>query len=90
MLARQRSTSIRYRPDVAVEMAALDATDDPAWTDAELADIEERKLEYINMLHELGHGKRYWDEVTVGDKLAVRVFGPHSIASFATNGALTS
>ena len=36
------------------------------------------------MLHDLGHGKRYWDEVSVGDKLPTRVFGPHSIASFTT------
>ncbi len=84
LFAKQRSTSIRYRQDIAVEMGALDQTEDPAWTDEELADIEERKLEYINMMHELGHGKRHWSKVNVGDKLPVRVFGPHSIASFTT------
>ena len=36
------------------------------------------------MLHDLGHGKRYWDDIGVGDKLPTRVFGPHSIASFTT------
>lgn len=84
LIAKQRSTSIRYRNDLAVEMASLDATEDPEWTDAEIADLEERKLEFINMMHELGHGKRYWDDVTVGDTLPVRVFGPHSIASITT------
>src|SRR3546814_16923953 len=35
-------------------------------------------------LHDLGHGKRYWDDAKVGDKLPTRVIGPHSIASFTT------
>jgi hypothetical protein len=84
LVAKQRSTAIRYRPDLAVEMQAMTETEDPVWTDAELADIESRKLEYIDMMHELGHGRRYWDDVNVGDTLPVRVFGPHSIASLAT------
>ena len=84
LFAKQRSTSIRYRRDLAVEMGAMADTEERQWSDAELADIEARKLEYINMMHALGHGKRYWDDVNVGDKLSVRVFGPHSVASFAT------
>ncbi|NML05825.1 MaoC family dehydratase N-terminal domain-containing protein [Sphingomonas sp. G-3-2-10] len=84
LIAKQRSTSIRYRNDLAVEMASLDATEDPVWTDEEIADLEERKLEFIDMMHALGHGKRYWDDVNVGDALPVRVFGPHSIASLTT------
>jgi hypothetical protein len=84
LFAKQRSTSIRYRRDLAVEMAALTETEDPNWTDKELAEIEERKLEYINMMHALGHGRRHWKDVKVGDKLATRVFGPHSVASFTT------
>jgi hypothetical protein len=84
LIARQRSTSIRYRRDLALEIGSLTGTEDPQWTDQELAEVEERKLEYINMMRELGHGKRYWDEVNARDKLPVRVFGPHSIASFAT------
>ena len=83
-VAKQRSTSIRYRPDLAVEMGAMTETEDPEWTDDELADIESRKLEYINMMHDLGHDRRFWNDVNVGDTLPVRVFGPHSIASLAT------
>ena len=83
-VAKQRSTSIRYRPDLAVEMGAMTETEDPEWTDDELVDIESRKLEYINMMHDLGHDRRFWDDVNVGDALPVRVFGPHSIASLAT------
>ncbi len=84
LFAKQRSTAIRYRPDLAVEMASMDQSEEPDWSDDELADIETRKLEYINMMHELGHGKRHWKAVKVGDQLPVRVFGVHSIASFAT------
>ncbi len=83
-IATQRSTSIRYRRDLAVEMAAMSETEDPEWTDKKLEEIEQRKLEYIDMLHELGHSRRYWDDVKAGDKLPVRVFGPHSIVSFTT------
>jgi hypothetical protein len=84
LIARQRSTSIRYRRDLAVEIGSLTGTEDPEWTDQGLAEVEEQKLEYINMMHELGHGKRYWDDVNARDELPVRVIGPHSIASFAT------
>jgi hypothetical protein len=84
LLAKQRSTTIRYRPDLAVEMASMNETEDPVWTDEELAEIKERELEYINMMHELGHGRRRWKDANVGDELPVRVFGPHSVASFTT------
>lgn len=84
-IATQRSTTIRYRADLARKLSAADApTEDPAWTDAELAAVEQQKASYIHMLHGLGHDKRYWDDVHVGDTLPTRVIGPHSIASFAT------
>jgi hypothetical protein len=85
LIAKQRSTSIRYRVDLAVEMGSQSASEeDPDWTDAALEEVEDRKLEYIDMMHALGHGKRWWDEANVGDKLPVRVFGPHSVASLTT------
>jgi len=83
-LATQRSTSIRYGADRAREMGSLAATEDPEWTDAQLAELEKQKFDYIKTLHDLGHGKRYWDDVKVGDKLPTRVFGPHTIASLTT------
>jgi len=82
--AKQRSTSIRYNPMFAQEMAPMDNDTPPAWTDEELDAIEKRKLGYINMMHALGHNRRYWDDIQVGDELPERVFGPHSIASFTT------
>ena len=84
VIATQRSTSIRYRADLAREMDSLTDTEDPEWTDAQLAELEKQKFEYIQMMHELGHGKRYWDDVQVGDRLPTRVFGPHDIVSFTT------
>jgi N-terminal half of MaoC dehydratase len=83
-IATQRSTSIRYRADLAREMNALTATEDPEWTDGQLEEIETRKYEYIKTLHDLGHGKRFWEDVQVGHTLPTRVFGPHSIASLTT------
>jgi hypothetical protein len=83
-IATQRSTSIRYRADLAREMGSLKASEDPPWTDEQLAELENQKFDYIKTLHDLGHGKRYWNDVNVGDKLPTRVFGPHSVASFTT------
>jgi len=83
-VARQRSTAIRYSREAAVEMGAMEPSEDPVWSDAELKELEDRKYEYIKMMHDLGHGKRYWEDVQVGDELPVRVIGPHSIASFTT------
>lgn len=84
LLAQQRSTAIRYRQDLALEKGALTEAEEPQWSDDELASIEERKLEYIDMLQDLGHGKRYWNSVEVGKSLPARVIGVHSVASFAT------
>ncbi len=84
LIAKQRSTAIRYRADLAREMGSLEASDDPEWSDEQLAKLEDDKFAWIKMLHDLGHGKRYWDDVKVGDKLPTRIIGPHSIASFTT------
>lgn len=83
-IAKQRSTAIRYSREAAVEMGAMEPTEDPIWTPEQLEDIQSKKYEYIKMMHELGHGKRYWDDVNVGDELPARYIGPHSIASFTT------
>jgi hypothetical protein len=84
-ISTQRSTSIRYRSDLAREMGTLAAaTEEPEWTDGQIAELETQKFDYIKSLHDLGHGKRYWDDINVGDQLPTRIFGPHSIASFAT------
>ncbi len=57
---------------------------EPEWTDQQLAELEERKLAFIDQIQELGHGKRLFSSVSAGDRLAENVLGPHSLASFTT------
>ena len=84
LIAKQRSTSIRYSQAAGQANTPTDNQDDPVWGDEELEALETRKFTWIEMLHELGHSARYWDTVKVGDVLPERVFGPHSIVSFTT------
>ena len=84
LIAKQRSTAIRYNAEAGRDNTTPGSAEDPEWSDDELRELEERKFAWIQMLHDLGHGKRYWDDVNVGDQLPERVFGPHTVASFAT------
>jgi hypothetical protein len=84
LLAKHRSTAMRYRAETGGETVNTAAFEEPVWSKEELDALEDRKFTWIKMLHDLGHGERWWDDVSVGDKLPERVFGPHSIASFAT------
>ncbi|PEQ11084.1 hypothetical protein B2G71_18775 [Novosphingobium sp. PC22D] len=84
LIARQRSTSLRYNAQAGGAAVNEADFDEPEWTDDEIEALEDRKFAWVKMLHELGHKERWWDDVAVGDKLPERVFGPHSIASFAT------
>lgn len=84
LVAKQRSTSIRYGQAAGQSNTPTDNQDDPVWTDEELEALEDRKFEWIQMLHDLGHSPRYWDDVQAGTELPARVFGPHSIVSFTT------
>jgi N-terminal half of MaoC dehydratase len=83
-IAKQRSTTIRYKAEAGAASTDMANAEDPEWSKDELEALEERKLGWIKMLHALGHDKRYWDDANVGDALPERVFGPHSIASFTT------
>ncbi len=83
-VALQRSTAIRYQVRQAKEKELFSEPKDPEWTDEQLAELEERKLELINQIQELKHDKRLFDSVNVGDRLAGNVLGPHSLASFTT------
>lgn len=84
LIAKQRSTGIRYLAEAGAESVNAEDFEEPDWTDDELVDLEERKFSWIQMLHDLGHDERWWDDVKVGDALPERVFGPHSVASFTT------
>ncbi len=84
LIAKQRSTAIRYLAKAGGENTPIDEFDEPEWTDAEIETLEERKFTWIQMLHDLGHKERWWDDVNIGDALPERVFGPHTVASMAT------
>jgi acyl dehydratase len=86
-IATQRATSIRYVAEAGRETTAKSQTPaepEPDWSDEDLAVVEARKFQWTKMLDELGHGKRWWDDVRIGDRLPERVLGPHTIVSFAT------
>ncbi len=83
-IAQQRSTAIRYPVREAKEKKVFDEAKDPEWTDAELADVEDRKQAFIEQIQQLHHDKRLFSSVSVGDRLAENVLGPHSLASFTT------
>jgi hypothetical protein len=83
-IAKQRSTTIRYKAAAGAASTDMANAEDPEWSKDELEALEERKLGWIKMLHALGHDKRFWDDANIGDALPERVFGPHSIASFTT------
>lgn len=83
-VALQRSTSIRYRPRRAKEQRLFSEPSEPTWTDEQLESLEERKLAFIDQIQTLAHDPRPWESVSVGDRLAEHVLGPHSLASFTT------
>jgi acyl dehydratase len=83
-VALQRSTAIRYPVREAKEKKMFSEPKDPEWTDEQLAELEERKLAFIDQIQGLRHDKRLYDSVQVGDALAENVLGPHSLASFTT------
>jgi hypothetical protein len=84
LIVKQRSTSIRYQAHAGGETVNTADFDEPEWTEQALAELEDRKFAWIQMLHDLGHKERWWDDVAVGDDLPERVFGLHTIASFTT------
>jgi acyl dehydratase len=83
-VALQRSTSIRYRVRAAKEKNRFSEPAEPTWTDEQLAELEERKLAFIDQIQDLRHDPRTFASVSVGDRLADNVLGPHSLASFTT------
>ncbi len=82
IICKQRSTSIRYRADLAREKAQFDDDRDPEWTIEAIEEIEKLKFDYYQSYLDLGHDRRLF--VKVGDKLPTRPIGPHTIMSFTT------
>jgi acyl dehydratase len=82
LVAKQRSTSIRYLADEARRRGEFLRTPEASWSDQELEALEKRKFDYYQSFLELGHERRLF--VKAGDRLPTRVLGPHSVASFTT------
>jgi acyl dehydratase len=82
MIAKQRSTSIRYLAEEARRRAQFSEKDDPEWSDDALADLEEQKFAYYATFR--GHDKVLWKDVNEGDRLPTRPIGPHTIMTFTT------
>lgn len=82
IVAKQRSTSVRYRADLAREKGFFSERDDPQWTDEQLEVINKEKFDYYATFLDLGHERR--PSVKTGERLPRRPIGPHTIASFTT------
>lgn len=81
-VCKQRSTSIRYLAEEARKRAKFSEEKDPEWTEDQLMEVERLKFKYFQDVQAFGHQRRL--NVKVGDKLAERLIGPHTIASFTT------
>jgi hypothetical protein len=84
LILKQRSTSIRYLAHAGGDTFNTEEFEEPTWTDEEELELIKRRFQWVQMMHDLGHKERWWDDVAVGDQLPERVFGPHSLASIAT------
>ena len=82
VVAKQRSTSIRYVAEKAREMGLFKDSVEKEWSDDELEAVEKEKMEYYQSFLDLGHDKRLF--VKAGDQLPRCPIGPHTLLSFAT------
>jgi hypothetical protein len=82
VVAKQRSTSIRYRADLARERAQFADREAAEWTDERLEQLEKQQFDYYQSFLELGHGRRLF--VQPGETLPTRPIGPHTLMSFTT------
>lgn len=83
IVAKQRSTSIRYLVANATKLNSLqELQKQPEWTDEELMAVEREKLDYYSTFQD--HVIRTYEEVEVGQNLPRGVIGPHTIQSFTT------
>src|ERR1051325_1263115 len=81
VIAKQRSTAVRYRPDLARARGYHQRSEQvPTFTGAQLRDIRRQRAEWF----ESGVTGKGPGKVSVGDKLPIRPIGPHTIASFVT------
>ena len=83
VIAKQRSTSIRYIVENAQRLASLkDLEAEPEWSDEELERIDHEKFEYYRSFQQ--HIVRRAGGATEGEALPTGVIGPHSLLTFTT------
>ncbi|MGL4563826.1 MAG: FAS1-like dehydratase domain-containing protein, partial [Halioglobus sp.] len=83
LVAKERSTAIRYLIEEARKRGMYDKEQrtPKRWTTAELDHILKLRMDWI--LSNREGSSPHYEEVKVGDRLARRVIGPHSVVSFA-------
>jgi hypothetical protein len=82
IVARQRSTSIRYLVSNAIKLRAMLDMKAPEWTDEALERVQQEKIDYYLTFKD--HVRKSFGEVKVGEELPRRPIGPHSDTTFAT------
>jgi acyl dehydratase len=82
-VARQWSTAVRYRADVARDRMFFErAAPRPTWTPKRLAEIETQRMAWIRS--QSGDESPTLESVEIGQQLPTRPIGPHSLPSMAT------
>jgi acyl dehydratase len=81
-VAKQRSTSIRYRPEEARRRGEFLGQGEATWSDAELRRVEAAKRAWLESF--LGPARPRRRIARKGERLTPRPIGPHSVASFTT------
>ncbi|HWB65772.1 MAG TPA: MaoC family dehydratase N-terminal domain-containing protein [Mycobacteriales bacterium] len=83
VVAKQWSTAVRYRADVARDKGFFEQTAPrPTWTTDKLDQIEKQRLEWIRS--RAGATSPAYDAVEVGQRLPTRPIGPHTLSTMAT------
>ncbi len=82
-VARQWSTAVRYLAEEARRRGFFEqAAPRPNWTAEQLAEVEDRQMEWIRS--RAGDRSPAWEGVEIGQRLPTRPIGPHTLSSFAT------
>lgn len=83
---KRRYTRARYLVENARKLGGIKSpAEEPEWSDAALAEVDERKLRYIESLR--GHESRPAASVAIGDALPEKVHGPHSVMTITLEAA---
>jgi len=82
-VARQWSTAVRYRADLARARGFFErAAPRPTWTEDRLAQVADQRRAWIRS--RAGTSSPALEALEIGQRLPTRPIGPHTLASFAT------